>query len=442
MQNPRKIAMNALLSVNQNGGYSNIVIDSVLENSDMDSRDKAFASAIFYGVLERQITLDFIISKYSKTPMKKLSPTVLEALRIGLYQIFYMDKVPESAAVDQSVKLVKKSKDNRFSGFVNGILRSILRDGKEKCLECSGDSTKKMSVEYSVPVWLCNHFKDSYGAEIAEGFLYSAFNRPPITIKVNNIKISPNELKKLFSEKNIVSQSVDLCDDVLELSGAGAIEKLPEYGKGYFHVQDIASVLCCKTLSPNPGDRVLDLCAAPGGKSFTLAEMIQNKGEILSLDLYEHKIKLINDGAKRLGLDCISAKINDASIYNEKLGVFDKVLCDLPCSGLGIIRRKPEIRYKNDTILDIFPKIQYGILNNCVNYLKDGGILVYSTCTLNPLENGKICERFLKEHTDFEPMPVFTEIPRAIDEPNNNLTLFTHIHQTDGFFISAFRKVK
>ena len=337
MPNPRKTALNALIRVNQDAGYSNIVIDAALRDSELDLRDKNFASALFYGVLERKLTLDYIISKYSKTAVSKLSPVVLEALRLALYQIFYMDKIPESAAVDQSVRLVKSSKDGRFSGFVNGVLRSVLRDGTERALSCDGNKTKKMSVQYSVPEWLVHHLAASYGDQLAEGFLSASFGRPPVSVRVNTTRISCDQLKGLLESRNIRVNKSRGCENLLELSGAGAVEELLEYQEGLFHAQDAASALCCQALAPRPGERILDVCAAPGGKSFTVAEIMQNKGEVVSLDLYDHKVKLIKNGAKRLGLNCIKPMQNDAKSLNQELGIFDRVLCDLPCSGLGTV---------------------------------------------------------------------------------------------------------
>ena len=441
MQNPRKTAFKALLKMDSDEGYSNIVIDSALENSDMEKRDKALCSAIFYGVLEKRITLDHIIKKYSKTPLKKLSENVLTALRMGLYQIFFMNKIPQSAAVDQSVKLVKGTKDGRFSGFVNGVLRNAARDG-QKALYCDGDAADKASVKYSVPKELYLFLEKSYGTDIAKSYLEGCMDRPPLSVKVNTLKISANELAERFEGQGIKVEKSPLCENVLLLEKAGDISSLKEFSDGLFHIEDVACALCCEALFPEEGDRILDACAAPGGKSFTLAELTNDKVEIISADIYEHKTKLIKDGAKRLRIRSIRTVINNAEVYNEHLGEFDRILCDVPCSGLGIIRKKPEIRYKSDTNLDVLPQIQYNILTSCSKNLKKGGVMVYSTCTLNPAENGENADRFLREHKDFEPLAIFKDIERSIDEPENQMTLFTGKHPCDGFFISAFKKVR
>lgn len=440
MQNPRKAAFRALIKMDSDQGYSNIVIDTVLSSSDMDIRDKGLCSAIFYGVLERKITLDHIIEKYSNTPIRKLSLAVLTALRMGLYQMFFMDKIPQSAAVDQSVRLIKNTKDARFSGYVNGVLRSASREG-EKALFTEGDFAQKASVKYSVPKEIYLHLENSYGRENTTSYLESCFKKPPLSIKVNTCKISVEELRNRLESKGIKVGQNSLCKNVLELCSTGGITQLDEFKEGLFHVEDAACALCCEALDIRAGERVLDACAAPGGKSFTLAETAKDCAEIVSADLYEHKIKLIEEGAKRLGLCSVKALKNDGTKYNPDLGSFDKILCDVPCSGLGIIRKKPEIRYKSETNLDIFPQIQYNILHICSMYLKKRGILVYSTCTLNPKENGEIVAKFLENHKDFEPLKIFSQISRNIDEPENELTLFTGKNPCDGFFISAFRKV-
>lgn len=439
MSDARKIVKKALTRVEE-GGYSNLILDNALSSSNLEARDSAFASALFYGVLERKITLDYIINKFSKLPPSKISPEVKAVLRMGAYQLLFMDKIPESAAVDQSVRLIKNSSQSKASGFVNGLLRSVARAGNDLLDFDSLKGNNKLSVEYSVPEELVKHLVDSYGVENAVGCLSHSFGRPTLNIRTNTIKTTVNQLKASMEQKGAKVFKSSVCPDFLEISETGSLEKWEEFKEGLFHVQDTASGLCCEALNPKSGERVLDLCAAPGGKSFTMAEMMQNEGELLSLDLYEHKIGLINDGAARLGINIIKSQINDVQKDNDNLGVFDKVLFDLPCSGIGIINRKPEIRYKNVGILDIFPEMQYSILCANVNRIKKGGIAVFSTCTLNPAENQNNVKRFLSEHPDFEPFEILPTLKRAFDEPDYMITLMPHIHGTDGFFISAFRK--
>ncbi len=439
MADVRKIVKKALLRIDE-GGYSNLVWDNILTTSQLEVRDASFGSALFYGVLEREITLDYIIGKFSKLPPSKISKEVRTVLRMGIYQMLFMDKVPESAAVDQSVKLIKNSSQSKASGFVNGLLRSVARAG-ENVLDLSKlKNIDKLSVEYSVPKELATHLVNNYGIENTIGILSHSFGRPTLNVRVNTLKTNSDDLKSALCEQGAKVEKSSVCKDYLEISGLGSLEKCQQFIDGFFHVQDTASGLCCEALNPEKGERVLDLCAAPGGKSFTMAEMMKNEGELLSLDLYDHKIKLINDGASRLGINIIKAQINDAQINNPELGTFNKVLFDLPCSGLGIIRRKPEIRYKNVANLDIFPDLQYSILCQNVDRMESGAVAVYSTCTLNPFENQKTVERFLNEHKSFEPVEILPDLKRVMNEPNNMITLMPHVHGTDGFFISAFKK--
>lgn len=439
MADVRKIVKKALVRV-EDGGFSNLVWDNALATSDLDNRDSAFGSALFYGVLERKLTLDFVIGKFSKLPPSKISPEVRTVLRMGIYQMLFMDKVPESAAVDQSVRLIKNSRESKASGFVNALLRSVARAGENVLDYSKLKSDEKLSFQYSVPKELVSHLINNYGIENTIGILSNSFGRPALNIRVNTLKTTAKDLKDALCKQGATVEDSLICKDYLEISGLGSIEKCKEFNDGYFHVQDTASGLCCESLNPLKGERVLDLCAAPGGKSFTMAEMMQNEGELYSLDLYDHKIKLINDGASRLGIDIIKAQINDAEKNNKELGTFNKVLFDLPCSGLGIIRRKPEIRYKNVANLDIFPDLQYSILCQNVDRMESGAVAVYSTCTLNPFENQKTVERFLNEHKSFEPYPILPHLERVMGESENMITLMPHIHKTDGFFISAFRK--
>lgn len=439
MADVRKTVKKALVRVEE-GGFSNLVWDNALLTSELDNRDSAFGSALFYGVIERKLTLDFVIGKFSKLPPSKISTEVRAILRMGVYQMLFMDKVPESAAVDQSVRLVKNSKNRNAAGFVNALLRSVARAGDNVLDFSKLKEEDKLSVQYSVPRELVTHLLNNYGMENTVGILSHSFGRPTFNVRVNTLKTTSDDLRNELCEQGTRVEESTVCPNFLEISGLGSLDKCKQFTDGHFHVQDTASGLCCEALNPKKGERVLDLCAAPGGKSFTMAEMMENKGELLSLDLYDHKIKLINDGASRLGIDIIKAQINDAEKNNTDLGTFNKVLFDLPCSGLGIIGRKPEIRYKNVAILDIFPDLQYSILCQNVDRMESGAVAVYSTCTLNPFENQKTVERFLNEHKSFEPYPILPHLERVIGEKENMITLMPHIHGTDGFFISAFRK--
>ena len=441
MTNSRKIVFEALIKIEE-GGYSNIVISNALDKNELSDRDRAFSSALFYGVLERAITLDKIISEFSTQKASKLSVYVKTALRMGIYQLVFMDKIPDSAAVNESVNLVKRTKASRYSGFVNGVLRNISRTDKEKLLDFSfvQQTDKRLSFEYSVPDWMAGLFIKNYGEDFTRDMLCAFNGRNSTVLRVNTLKIQPEDFVSELKKSGINAEISDICKTAVIVDGSGAVDKIYGYNEGLFHVQDTASQLCCEALGVKPGMRLLDICAAPGGKSFTLAENLKNDGEILSLDLHESKLPLITGGARRLGITCIKTFRNDATVFNGELGLFDAVLCDAPCSGLGIIAKKPEIRYKNVAILDFLSDMQYVILCNASRYVKRGGRLVYSTCTLNPEENERTAERFLSENPEFEAVGILPNVKRVFEKADNMLTLFPNIHDTDGFFISAFER--
>lgn len=438
MANARKEAINALLKIETDEAYSNIIVDKMLDASGLEMRDKALATTIIYGTLERKITLEYIISKYSKTPLKRIKPFILFVLETALYQILYMDKIPDSAAVNEAVKIVRKSKMHNLSGFVNAILRAFLRDEKE--IEYPVDKLKYLSVKYSVSESIAGLFLEQFG-NVAEDILKGFFELEGTMIKANTLKISVDSLKKKLSENCDVSIH-PLCEEVLILKGAGSIKELYGYNEGYFHVQDAASAICAKIVDAKPGDRVIDVCAAPGGKSFSIAESMGDNGEVLALDLYPHKVELIKKGASRLGLSSIKSFVNNAEIYNSDLGRFNKVLCDLPCSGLGILGKKPEIRYKNVAFVDNLKVLQYHLLQASKLYVEKGGNLYFSTCTLTEKENYETVRRFLAENDEFEPLKIGGDIQKTDKDFDNTLTLLPHIHKTDGFFISAFKRVR
>lgn len=440
MKNTRYIAYKALLRVELDGAYSNLVLAEVLSSSELDARDKAFVSNLFYGVLERRITLDYIIRRFSSVRLKKIETKVLVILREAVYQLVFMDKVPDSAAVNEAVTLCRKEKLHRSSGFVNGLLRSITR-AEDRCpLPDENDTVKYLSVKYSCPEEIVSLWVKDYSRETAEGVLSSLSGRPPIFIRVNTVKTSADELAETL-EKDGVSVNRTALPNALEISCTGAVTSLEAYKNGLFHVQDLSSQVCCELLAVRNGDIVADVCAAPGGKTMNLAERTP-RGRVISCDIYDHKLRLIENTAKRLGLRNISTALRDASDAEKPIELCDRILCDVPCSGLGVMRRKPEIRYKPDTGADALPAVQLGILENSARFVKSGGTLVYSTCTLNKKENNENAAAFLKAHPEFEPLPLGLPegIKRTIDEESNCLTLFPQTNGTDGFFVAAFRK--
>lgn len=434
MINSRKFTLNLLVKLKENDSYSNILLDSAIKDSKLDDRDKRFVTKLFYGVIERQITLDAVISNYSKKPIDKMPIEVIVALRIAIYQLLYMDSVPDSAAVNESVNLVKLGKCAGLKGFVNGVLRSFLRD--EKKLPEFKSEIKNLSVKYSCPEWLINKWIKEYGKDFAKSMLETSIQNPPIMAKLNTTKKSLEDILKELDSEGIEYKLNQNFKDSVELIGAGAIEKTKVYKQGLLHIQDLSSQFCCKVLDPRPGETVIDICASPGGKTFTMAELMQNFGEIISCDLYESRVKLIEKGAKRLSLDIVKPIVNDGTKYNKNIKKADKVLCDVLCSGLGVIRRKPEIKYKDKDSFNEIIKTQRDILKTTAEYLKVGGILVYSTCTTSKEENEDNISWFLKENNKF----VLDTIENY--DKCGMITISPEMFNSDGFFIAKLKRVK
>jgi len=438
MANARKTVQNALIRVHKDEGYSNLVWNTALNQASLSSQDAAFATSLFYGVLERCLTLDYVIAAHSKTPIPKMDLSILEALRMGVYQMLYMDSVPDRAAINESVMLVKHSKQGRLSGFVNGVLRSVQREGTTLSFSPDCSEIERLSVTWSVPAELVSHYIDHYGLALTEKLLPSFLGGRPLYIRVNLLRTDPQRLIDVLAQQGVRAVTTDHPNTLL-ISGGHNPTQTDAYAEGLFHVQDPASGYACLALQVQPGMRVLDVCAAPGGKSFTLAQMMKNEGELLSCDLYEQKVGLLREGADRMGLSCIEPMVRDAT-GSDDIGEFDRILCDLPCSGLGILGRKPEIRYKSVTFLDNFPDLQYGMLRNALSHLKVGGVMVFSTCTLNPKENEDNVTRLLRENPQLEPYPILPHLERVCGEKEHVINLLPHVHDTDGFFVAAVRR--
>lgn len=433
MADSRQTAFEALLKTEKQGAYSNIAIDAFLSKAKLDTRDKSFVSALFYGVIERKLTIDYQLQLYLEKPIKKLKPEVLTILRIGAYQILFMEKVPASAAVNESVKLTGRNGCGFASGLVNAVLRKVAKGGI--VLPDESSLTEHLSIKYSCPQWLIRKWLSEYSAEDTKGLLSHSVCVPPIYIRVNTTKTDSGELNKILSGEGVKVRETEIPDALaLDLCGK-YINELQSFRNGLFHVQDISCQLCAMALDAKEGDTVFDLCSAPGGKAYTICELIGDKGNVLCFDIHKSRVSLIENGARRLGLKSIKASVSDASVYNENLGLADKVLCDVPCSGLGIISRKPEIKYKKPDELKNLPEIQLKILKNGSKHVKKGGLLIYSTCSVSKDENEAVCADFLKSDNSFEAVK---PLPQLSDD--KFLTLMPHKFGGDGFFIAAFRK--
>ena len=442
MANSRKTAFKVLLKIEQDGAYSNIALNNAVKEGELTPLDAAFTSALVYGVLERKITLDYIIKQYSKIPLRKIELKTKIILRLGLLQMAFMDKIPESAAVNESVKLAKQQKLQKSSGFINAILRSFARDNCKVKYPDIKNKAEYYSVKYSCPQPLVKLWLESYGEENAKGILEKLSGRPNIYARVNTLRTTAEKLIDALADDKVKAEKVDFPENSVRLADTGSIERLKAYKGGLFHIQDLSSQLCAYFLSAEMGQTVLDICSAPGGKTFTTAEYMHNSGKIIACDMYEHKLKLIEKGAKRLGINIVETCLRDGSSDENPLPMADRILCDVPCSGLGVLSRKPEIRYKDDLIDTNLADIQYKILCESAKYLKKGGKLVYSTCTLNPQENNKNPAKFRAKHSDFK--GVALELPpqlgRAYEEQPYEITLMPHSYDGDGFYISIFTR--
>ncbi|MCD8187873.1 MAG: 16S rRNA (cytosine(967)-C(5))-methyltransferase RsmB [Ruminococcus sp.] len=435
MKNPRHLAVELLNKTFKNNSYSNIQLSSGLDSSEMTDRDKKLCSVIYYGVIERKITLDYIIGQLSSRPVGRLDDTILNILRCGIYQLLYMDGIPDNAAVNESVALAKKFGKTSVSGMVNAILRNFIRGGKKFPLP--KDASESASVRYSAPKWLVEWLCADYGNELMCSLLSDSLEKPPSAVRMNSVR--RGEAEFLSALGDITAEKSERIPDCYYLYGGNPISS-EAFSKGFFHVQDTASQLCCMALNPNENDCVLDICAAPGGKTFTMAELMKNRGQIYAFDLHEKRVRLIRSGAERLGLTCINACVGDASRFNPELPRFSKILCDVPCSGIGAIRRKPEIKYKNPGDFANLPEIQYKIAENALNYLEVGGELVYSTCTLRRAENDSVIERLLANHSELEPVPFLEELGEPFG--SYKASVFPKYFGSDGFFISKVKKAR
>ena len=427
MTTPRSLALRSVTAWRKNGKYANLEVNAVLDRSDLSAADRALYTAMVYGVVERAVTLDYIIAGLSTRPVEQIDPQTLSAVELGLYQLLYLDRVPDHAAVDETVAACPRES----KAFVNAILRSFIRKGKR--FDLPTDPDERLSVEYSLPLPLVRFFGDAYPgrtAAIAEAFL----KRHRTALRVNTLRTTAEECLASLGD---AAEPSPYCGDVILFSGDG--ETLRDgIARGLWFVEDTSSRLAVRVLDPKPGSLLCDVCAAPGGKSFSAAIDMENSGEVRSFDLHENKLSLIRSGAERLGITIITAEANDARTPRADLvGKADFVLCDAPCSGLGVIGKKPDIKYKDLAEAARLPQIQSDILAASASLVRPGGTIVYSTCTLNPAENEGVFARFIAEHPDFSPVD-FDAAGKT--STSGALTFFPDEGEYDGFFVAKARR--
>lgn len=438
----REAALLTLNTCQRQGGWSDGALKKQLAAGGLEGREAALATQLCFGVVQNQLLLDFYLSKFSNIPLRRMESKVVQALRLGLYQMLFLSRIPQSAAVNSSVELTRTHcKNPRAPGMVNAILRSLQRNLNQLPTIPQNDPAEYLSILYSHPVWLVEELLPLLGSEGTAEYLQANNSQPPITAMVNTTRATTQQVAQLLAEQGVEVTSHPWLKDCLILNKTGNLERLDAYQQGLFYVQDPASRLMALASGASGDMRVLDVCAAPGGKSFAAAIQMDNQGEVISCDLHPHKKKLIQAGADRLGLSIIKPMTADGKVRREEwVSAFDLVLVDAPCSGLGVIRKKPDIRYKDPEPLADLPQVQAAILENAAGYVKPGGVLMYSTCTILPRENGEIVAAFLKKHPEFV-REAFTLPGPAGEVSEGEITLWPQVHQTDGFFICKLRKV-
>ncbi|NMB33849.1 MAG: 16S rRNA (cytosine(967)-C(5))-methyltransferase RsmB [Clostridium sp.] len=439
---PRKTALEILYDIDKKGAYSNISLNRILSTRELRDIDRAFITDIVYGTLNKRLTIDYLIEQYSRIKIKRLSPWVLNILRMGIYQLVFMDKVPASAACNESVKLAKKFGHSASSRYVNAVLRNIARNIADLPYPTKeGDITKYLSIMHSYPEWMVQRWLKRFGEKFTEEFLKAGNEVPPFTIRVNTLKVSKGDLAVLLADNGFRVKDGNYINEALIIENPTAIKDINGFSKGYFQVQDESSMLVSRVLDPKPGQLVIDVCGAPGGKSTHIAQLMNNEGLVVSRDIYEHKTELIDKACSRLGINIIKTEIFDAAISDEALtGKADRVLVDAPCTGFGIIRRKPDIKWtrKSDD-KEKLAGIQNKILYAASKYVRNGGVLVYSTCTVEPEENEGIVKKFIHNNEDFHLEDVSSYISEGFKNYNPDsgcMQLYPNVHGTDGFFIA------
>ena len=444
----REIALKTLYDINDKGAYSNIALNRHLESADLRDVDRAFITDLVYGTVKWRLALDHVIAQFSSVRLGKISPWILNVLRLGVYQLLHTDRIPVSAACNESVNLSKKYGHAASAGFVNAVLRNIARSrDKIRYPEMENEYSRYLSVKYSYPEWLVEKWLALYGKDFTAELLDSGNIPPDFTVRVNSLRTSKEQLKRMLKEEGIEAENGRYLEESIVISNPSGALKTEAYKNGLFQVQDESSMLVGRILGSKPGEVVMDVCSAPGGKATHIAQMMGDDGTVVARDIHPHKIKLIEDAYLRLGLKSVKAELYDATVVDENyIEKADRVLVDAPCTGLGIIRRKPDIKWARDTQdTKEIVKLQTEILSAASRYVKPGGILIYSTCTINPEENQEMVKAFINSGSSFEADDISGLLPEglAADGPNRCcIQLFPNVHRVDGFFIARMKRVK
>ena len=433
MKDARRVAAEALMRQEKNG-YANLVLKSVLAHWKASAQEKALAAAIFYGTVERMATIDWILQQFLTKPLEKADAVVRAVLRSGLYQGRWMDSVPVHTAVDESVKLCKRMGKGSAAGLVNAVLRKAV--SYDLAAAVFPSEAERLRVMYSVSEPMAQFLLEKL-PEDAQAFLQSSFEKPAFCVRVNTLKASVEELQRFFEQQGIAAQEGEVKGALL-LDWHGSLTECEAFRQGWFHVQGQSSQLACAALDADEHQKVVDLCAAPGGKSALLAQKMNNTGTLFCRDVSQSRVRLIEETLQRLGITNAQVQAGDASVWDETLANADRVLCDVPCSGLGTLAKKPDVRYKSLDGLETLTQLQARILETGAGYVKPGGILVYSTCTVNPDENEYIMRDFLNRHPEFEVRHF--DAPEWARQAPEGVLVCPPCAQADGFFIAKLQK--
>lgn len=444
--NEREIVLEVLLEITEQGMYSHIVLRDVLNKYQyLEKKERSFITRVTEGTLEHMMEIDYILDQFSKVKVKKMKPVIRNIMRSAVYQMKYMDSVPVSAACNEAVKLAVRKGFGSLRGFVNGVLRNVARNLDQ--IAYPTEPRQRLSIQYSMPEWILNLWLKAYDSDIVEQMLQAFQRETPLTIRCNLRMVTPKQLKEHLEAEGVTVKVHPYLEYAFHISGFDYLGDLESFQNGEFSVQDISSMLVSELAGPKEGDYVIDVCAAPGGKSLHMAEKLNGSGRVEARDLTEYKVGLIQENIERTGLSNVEAVQQDALIFDEtSVGKADIVLADLPCSGLGVLAKKTDLKYKaTKEGADSLAKLQREMLKNVQAYVKDEGKLVYSTCTINPAENMDNVHWFLNEYPEFELIDIHgslcEELQKDVKE-NGCIQLLPGVHQSDGFFLACMKKRK
>lgn len=444
--NEREIVLEVLLEITEHGMYSHIVLRDVLNKYQyLEKKERSFITRVTEGTLEHMMEIDYILDQFSKVKVKKMKPVIRNIMRSAVYQMKYMDSVPVSAACNEAVKLAVRKGFGSLRGFVNGVLRNVARNLDQ--IEYPTEPLKRLSIQYSMPEWILNLWLKAYDSDVVEQMLQAFQRETPLTIRCNLRMVTPKQLKEHLEAEGVTVKVHPYLEYAFHISGFDYLGDLESFQNGEFSVQDISSMLVSELAGPKEGDYVIDVCAAPGGKSLHMAEKLNGSGHVEARDLTEYKVGLIQENIERTGLSNVEAVQQDALIFDEtSVGKADIVLADLPCSGLGVLAKKTDLKYKaTKEGTDSLAKLQREMLKNVQAYVKDEGKLVYSTCTINPAENMDNVHWFLNQYPEFELIDIHgslcEELQKDVKE-NGCIQLLPEVHQSDGFFLACMKKRK